>query len=134
MEIFKDISGYEGIYQVSNQGKVKSLERKVRHSEGGWKNWKERIIKPYKGNHGYLMLGLSNDGHRKAFTIHRLVALAFISNPDNKAEVNHKDGDKTNNLLENLEWNTPSENTKHAHLNGFVKIKRNLKNGRFLKS
>lgn len=96
MEIFKDIEGFEGLYQVSNLGKVKSLN--YRHKKI------EKILKPFKNNYGYLIVILWKDGKYKHFTVQRLVADAFIPNPENKPEVNHKNELKDDNRSENLEW------------------------------
>ena len=92
-EAWKDVSGYEGLYQVSNQGRVKSFKQE-----------KERILKPVRDTCGYLRVILCKNGKRKMCSIHRLVALTFIPNKDNFTEVNHKDEIKTNNNIENLEW------------------------------
>ena len=92
-EVWKDVSGYEGLYQVSNKGRVKSL-----------KFGKERIMKPCNNGRGYLFILLCKNGNRKKNKVHRLVAKAFLSNLDNLPEVNHKDENKTNNCVENLEW------------------------------
>ena len=92
-EIWKDKKDYEGHYQVSNCGRVKSI-----------KFGKERILKPVPNSFGYLFVNLCKDGKVKAFTVHRLVAEAFIPNPNNYKEVNHKDEDKSNNVVTNLEW------------------------------
>jgi hypothetical protein len=115
MEIFKDVKGYEGIYQVSNFGRVKSLERKVRHSQGGYKIVKEKIMKSASVSRGYLSVDLSKNGESKNFLIHRLILIAFLFNPENKRTVNHINGIKTDNRLSNLEWMTDSENTCHAY-------------------
>ena len=93
-EIWKDIEGYEGLYQVSNMGRVKSLNYKHTGKEG--------ILKPY-GN-GYLQVELCKEGNREQPLVHVLVATAFLDNVDNLPEVNHKDEDKENNYVENLEW------------------------------
>jgi len=103
-EIWKDILGYEGDYQVSNKGRVKSF---VKYPEG-------RILKPCNRGNGYLYINLYKNGTKKKHSIHRLVATAFIKNPENKATVNHLDSNTTNNNLENLEWATHAENTKHG--------------------
>lgn len=98
IEIFKDIEGYEGLYQISNLGSVKSL------GNGNSNNSKEKILKPTKDKKGYLYVDLYKDGKRKTYKVHRLVAQTFIENPNNLPQVNHKDEDKTNNAVENLEF------------------------------
>lgn len=102
LETYKDIKGYEDLYQVSNIGNVKSVFRY------------NQILKPQLDSDGYLYVGLYINGKRKYKDVHRLVAENFISNPENKPEVNHKDGNKLNNNDWNLEWNTDKENTNHA--------------------
>lgn len=118
-EIWKDIAGWEGYYQISNLGKVKSLERKQRFVSIAGKECfykKREMMKKTVVNlgNGYRMVSFSRDS--KAFTkyIHRLVAEAFIPNPDNLPWINHKDGDKLNNSIDNLEWCTPAHNIAHA--------------------
>lgn len=106
MEEYRDIQGYEGLYQVSNYGNVRSLYGK------------SRILKPSKDSGGYLSVGLSKNNSVKRHLVHRLVCAAFLDNPNEKPEVNHKDGIKTNNNVLNLEYVTPSENTNHAYANG----------------
>lgn len=118
-EIWKDIKGYEGVYQVSTTGRVKSLARLIKKEKGTW-NLKERILVANVDCLGYHRAGFSQRKQRKYFGIHRLVAEAFIPNPDNKKEVNHIDGNKSNNHVNNLEWATRSENMKHAVDNGLV--------------
>lgn len=109
-EQWKDIIGYEGLYQVSNLGNVKSLN----YNHTG----KERILKKYKGQDGYLRNNLCKDGEIKHMLNHRLVAQAFIPNDDLfKTEINHKDENKTNNCLENLEWCTSKENCNYGSRN-----------------
>ena len=104
MEEWRDIKGYEGYYQISNWGRVKSLKRTVWDSRGCYRKVAERILKAGDNGHGYLFVELCKDGKDKAYRINRLVAQAFLPNPDNLPEVNHKDEDKTNNKVENLEW------------------------------
>ena len=116
-EIWKDIEGYEGLYQVSNFGRVKSLKRMVNHPKGVQRTVNERIIKSNFDKYGYLQVCLSKNG-LKSFRVHRLVCSAFHKNYENKPQVNHKDGIKTNNRPENLEWVFQSENEKHAHNTG----------------
>lgn len=117
-EKYKDIPNYEGLYQVSNLGNIKSVARSYTNSKGKAYNIKERILKLTISN-GYYSVTLNNKS-KKRFTIHRLVAQVFISNPENKEEVNHKDGNKLNNCYNNLEWCTKSENTLHAYRIGLM--------------
>ena len=103
-EIWKDVVGYEGYYQVSNLGNVKSIERTIVCKDGTRKKLKERILKQVSNWRGYLVVELSTKDKGKIYSIHRLVAQAFIPNPENKPQVNHKDENKNNNCVENLEW------------------------------
>lgn len=112
MEIWKDIKNYEGYYQISNLGNIKGLERKV-DNHGGFKLMPEIIKKPFISKKGYHSIQLRKLGSNKNFRIHRLVAQAFIPNPENKPEVNHLDTIKSNNFVENLEWCTNLENVEH---------------------
>ena len=114
-EIWKDIEGYEGLYQVSNMGRVKSVERTIWNSgKGCYKTVHERILKAEINNSGYLLVGLSKGGKVKLCSIHRLVAEAFIPNIDNLPCINHKDENKVNNHMENLEWVTYKENNNYG--------------------
>jgi hypothetical protein len=113
-EVWRSVDGYENIYEVSNFGNVKSLERTDRLG----RIVKEKILKTIKHNCGYLKVHLSKNNVSKKFYIHRLVANAFLINDNNYPEVNHEDGDKHNNNLENLKWVTCSDNIKHAFANG----------------
>lgn len=128
VELWQDISGYDGIYAISNFGRIKSVERLVsrRTSE---MIVRERIRKLNTGRNGYAVVSLYNNGIGKAYLVHRLVASAFIKNPENKREVNHIDCNKLNNFVDNLEWATPSENTKHAYDNGLIVVPNNGKFG-----
>lgn len=112
-EVFRQIKGYEGLYAVSNLGRIYSYE-KYRHNG---KFLKQNIRKD-----GYMEVGLSLNKNRKTFSVHRLVANAFVENDMNLPEVNHKDGDKANNIASNLEWVTSSENQIHAIKNGLQKF------------
>lgn len=103
-EIWKPIKGYEGYYQVSNLGNVRSLDRIVTYSNNKIYLYKSRIRKPYKDRGGYLTCDLRKNSKGKNAKVHRLVAEAFIPNPNNLPQVNHRDEDKTNNHVENLEW------------------------------
>jgi hypothetical protein len=111
--IWKDIEGFENIYKINNIGIVKSLDKKLRIGNGFYIK-KGRIIKPYMNNSGYLRINLYDNKIKIAYYLHRLLAQTFIINTLSKKEVNHKDGNKLNNNLDNLEWVTSSENKKHA--------------------
>ena len=108
-EIWKDVEGYEGLYSISNRGYIRSLVTDRSRREG--------VLTPHPKN-GYLAVNLYKDGKCKHHYIHRLVAKAFISNPLNKRTVNHKDADKHNNCVENLEWCTQKQNIHHSVVNG----------------
>lgn len=105
-EVWKDIEGYEGYYQVSNLGRVKSLQTmKYSHiKKCAIPVMRERVLKPFPNTDKYLMIDLKKDGKRNCQKVHRLVAKAFIPNLDNMPQVNHKDENKQNNCADNLEW------------------------------
>lgn len=107
-EVWKKIDGYNGLYEVSNTGKVRSWKKR----NGGKRKNPKIIGKPKDSSYGYV--ALYNSEGSKTETVHRIVANHFIPNPENKPCVNHKDGDKTNNCVDNLEWCTYSENINHA--------------------
>ena len=113
METWKNIKGYEGLYQVSNMGRVKSLERK--NCLG--RTIKERILKPAMDRGGYLQVGLCAGGKKKTLKVHRLVCEAFHDNPENKPDANHINENKTDNRACNLEWSTRRENLNHGTRN-----------------
>ena len=105
-EVWADCPGYEGLYWVSNNGRIKTQN---------WKNTgRESILRPITCRKGYLNVGLQKDGKLKSHKLHRLIALAFVPKIEGKDQVNHIDGDKQNNHISNLEWVTPKENTRHA--------------------
>lgn len=115
IEIWKDIPEYEGLYQVSNLGRVKSFKRNG--------NSKDRILKPSKNRCGYLQVILYKNRKTKTFTVHRLVALAFISNTLNLPCINHKDENKENNHVNNLEWCTHEYNNNYGTHNEIISKK-----------
>ena len=109
-EIWKDVKDYEGVYQVSNLGRIKSLKRL-------WVN-DDRIIKGYPDGNGYHQIDLHVNGRRKVYKVHRLIAMSFVPNVNNFREINHRNGIKTDNRAENLEWVTRSDNMKHCFATG----------------
>lgn len=115
-EIWKDIPDYDGLYQVSNLGRVRSLDRTVKSSYGAVQNIKGKIIK-YKNSRGYACVSLSKNGIVKYMRVHRLVALVFIPNPHNYPQINHKDCNPYNNQSENLEWCTQKYNNNYGSHN-----------------
>ena len=121
LEVWKDIKGYEGLYQVSNLGRVKSLERIIIKKNGKKQTIRERILKPKTEWNGYLRITLANgSGKKKSFFVHRIVCEAFHENPEDKPCVNHIDENKTNNVASNLEWCTVTENINHGTRNARV--------------
>ena len=124
IEEWRNIKGYEGLYEISNFGRVKSLSR---YTANQWSKKarfrEERILSFQLTKDGYPTLKLNKDGKTIRHRIHRLVAFNFLENPQNKPQVNHKDGIKINNFVENLEWNTQNENQLHACINGLKSIK-----------
>ena len=123
-EIWKSVIGYEGFYEVSNQGRVRSVDRVVMQVINGVQTkclYKGRILKFTNDNSGYPMVTLSALGKIKTFRIHRLVADVFIENPESKKTVNHINAIKTDNRIENLEWATQLENNQHAINTGLGK-------------
>ena len=117
-EIWKPIENYEGLYEVSNLGRVRSIDRIIimKHRNGcnATHYYKGKILATRKNNSGYLKVDLIKDKKAKTFFVHRLVAIAFISNVENKPQVNHIDGNKENNTIENIEWCDAFENQQHA--------------------
>lgn len=122
-EIWEEVKGYEGLYEVSNFGRVRSLDRvipQMYHGKIFDRKMKGKMLNPVTTHDGYLTVHLSNKGH-KIVKVHRLVAIAFIPNTELKETVNHKDGNKKNNHVSNLEWCSRDENFSHAYNTGLLK-------------
>ena len=113
MELWADIEGYEGRYQISTLGRVKSVARSVPAPQGRMKPLPEIIMRQFVHYKGYMTVWLRRENMSSKHFIHRLVAVHFIPNPDGKPIVNHKDRDKRHNSIHNLEWNTDVENQQH---------------------
>ena len=122
-EIWKDIQGYEGFYQISNLGNVKSLERVVDKGNGILQHRKERIMNKRESVDGYYIAKLNVNKKSTSIAIHILVARHFIDNPNNYPEVNHKDCNRKNNQVDNLEWCTHQQNVEHSKQLGHYKTK-----------
>ena len=115
-EIWRNVQDYEGLYQISNLGRIKRL---AYWHNVGIKNIKkiykqERILKQSRDSSGYKQVCLTKNSKKKSYSIHKMMAIAFIPNLENKEQVNHKDGNKINNIIDNLEWCTYHENLRHA--------------------
>jgi hypothetical protein len=120
METWKEIIGYEGLYECSTHGRVRTVARSITCKNGMPKPLRQRVLTPHFNSNGYLWVYLHKDGVKRFWLIHRLIALTFVGNPDSKAFVNHKSGIKTANVPENLEWVTRKENVSHAFKAGLM--------------
>lgn len=119
METWKDIEGYEGLYQVSDAGRVRSLDRITTGKRD--RRISGKILHQWENTFGYYMISLCKDGTPKTERVHRLVAKAFLVPITGKEVINHKDGNPKNNSVENLEWCTQAENIQHAYDTGLHK-------------
>ena len=122
MEKWERIKGYEKYYEISNFGNVKSLDREISNKKGSYTK-KGRLLKKSYTSTGYLKVELTKNKKKKSFKVHRLVAQAFIPNPESKPNVNHIDGNPLNNNFKNLEWCTQKENVEHALKLGLIEKK-----------
>ena len=124
-EEWRDIKGYEGLYQVSNLGKVRSLDRYINARNKKKRMINGTLLRLRFNNSNYNIVSLYKDNVQDIRFVHRLVAETFIPNPEDKPQVNHIDGNKTNNCVNNLEWCTRSENNRHAWKTGLNKVSDN---------
>ena len=121
-ETWKDIPNYEGLYEVSDKGRVRSKEGKVTYTERhGVRKWKSRVLKEKNKNAREVRVDLWKDGKPKGFLVHQLVGFAFLSNPNKYKSINHLDGNPRNNNVENLEWCSDYLNINHAFDNRLIK-------------
>lgn len=121
IEEWRNIPGYNGYYVASSLGRIKRLKTIVKHSSGnGYSVRSERIIKPMLSQ-GYLVLYLCVGGNKRRWRVHKLIANAFLDNPKGLPIINHRDGNKINNIVSNLEWISHQDNTRHAHMMGLKK-------------
>lgn len=120
MEIWKPIEGFEGWYESSSYGNVRSVDRKVIFDDGRYANYKGKQLKPVVNSNGYYICNIYRNSKSKIVYIHRVVADHLVPNPEGKKYVNHIDGNKLNNSPDNLEWVTQLENARHAQRTGLT--------------
>lgn len=129
---WRPVHGFEGLYEVSNRGEIRSLERDLTLKCGKVRHYKSVNLSGGVDGKGYLTVNLTNGKTKKTFRFHRIVAEAFIPNPNGLPQVNHKDGNKLNNNVSNLEWCTDFENKQHARVHG-LSARRDKRTGRWQK-
>lgn len=117
-ELWKPVAGWIGWYEVSSLGRVRSVERVSHRADGTLQTWRGRALTPYANQKGYYCVRLSRPGLRRVERLHRIVGFAFLPEAHTTETINHKDGTKSHNAVENLEWATRSENTAHSIANG----------------
>jgi len=126
IEIWKDVIGFEGLYQVSNTGNVKSMPKHIKNGVSSFVS-EVNILKNSLTGGGYYRVNLRSNSTTKSMLVHRLIAMAFIPNPQGKLYINHKNGIKTDNSIDNLEWCTHRENMVHAFETGLIKVDRDVR-------
>lgn len=129
IENWKPVIGFENLYEVSDFGRVRSVDRIIISCNGVKRHFYGKILTPKLNKYGYPTLGLWNCGKRTDCVIHRLVAKAFIENPNDYEQVNHLDGDKTNNHVDNLEWCDGFRNIQHAYELGLIPLQKGESHG-----
>lgn len=120
LEKYCPITNYEDLYLINGYGNIKSKDRKVKNNRG-FRIIKGKMLKPKLDNHGYLKIGLTKNKQQKSYFIHRLVAMTFIPNPSEYPIVNHINGNKLDNSIDNLEWCDAKHNIEHAYATGLKK-------------
>lgn len=128
-EKWKDVFGYEGVYRVSSYGIVFGYSKKWESGRWVTRVLPDRELRYFSDSNGYVVVQLRNRGKQKLCKVHRLVAVLFIPNPENKPQVNHKDGNKKNNRISNLEWATGAENMNHARDNKLLNPPKGVDHG-----
>lgn len=127
MVIWKDVVGYEGMYEVSDDGQVRTHKNKTTYTKKhGVRRWKQRVLKEKNKNGRDVRVALWKDGKPKSFLVHRLVAYAFMPEVEGKKSINHKDGNPRNNKVENLEWCNHLENNRHAFENSLMNTNKHI--------
>jgi len=132
-EIWKAVKDYEGIYEISNIGRIRGLDRFIVYKDGRLFKKRQEYLSPTISTKGYYYVNLSHQGKVKSFRIHQLVISHFVSKPFNKPQTNHKDGNKLNNKAQNLEWVTNSENQIHAVKLGIRNTKLSVNKAKFIR-
>lgn len=121
IEYWKEIPGFENYYEASNLGKIRRMQTPTKYKDGRVAHFSQTVLKPSTCKKGYLKVYLSKNSKKYTIRVHQLIAKTFLENPEGKKTVNHKDLNKQNNSIDNLEWATNLENMRHAFANGCFK-------------
>lgn len=122
-EVWKDVLGYENYYQISSHGRIRSVQRSIIYKNGKHYNYESKFLKLLIDKYGYYRVNLNKDNKMSTQNIHRLVAIHFIPNPENFLQINHINGIKSDNKVENLEWCDTYHNLNHSYINKLKRIK-----------